>query len=82
MSVAGPADTAEIAAPDEKRGAHDPDVDLTTLPSGLRKAVRRSHPPPGPSRSGVAVAATPWPPARRAAEPRRPRLDPPPPRQV
>ena len=36
MSVAGPADTAEIAAPDEKRGAHDPDVDLTTLPSGLR----------------------------------------------
>lgn len=38
MSATGPAETAGIAAPDSTRGRHDPDVDLTTLPSGLRIA--------------------------------------------
>lgn len=41
MSVAGPTETAGIAAPALGRGAHDPDVDLTTLPSGLRIVSQR-----------------------------------------
>lgn len=41
MSVAGPAEAAEIAAPAAGRGAHDPDVGLTTLPSGLRIVSQR-----------------------------------------
>jgi predicted Zn-dependent peptidase len=37
MSATGPAETADIAAPTGNgHGAHDPDVGLTTLPSGLR----------------------------------------------
>ncbi|SFI70125.1 Predicted Zn-dependent peptidase [Bosea sp. OK403] len=37
MSATGPAETADIAAPTGNgHGVHDPDVGLTTLPSGLR----------------------------------------------
>ncbi|POR49659.1 putative Zn-dependent peptidase [Bosea psychrotolerans] len=37
MSATGPAETADIAAPTGNgHGMHDPDVGLTTLPSGLR----------------------------------------------
>ena len=37
MSVSGPAETGELAAPaGNGNGRHDPDVQLTTLPSGLR----------------------------------------------
>jgi predicted Zn-dependent peptidase len=37
MSATGPAETADIATPTSNgHGVHDPDVGLTTLPSGLR----------------------------------------------
>ena len=41
MSIAGPAEAAEIAAPAGAKGRHDPDVALTTLPSGLRIVSQR-----------------------------------------
>ena len=41
MSVAGPTEAAEIAAPAGGKGRHDPDVALTTLPSGLRIVSQR-----------------------------------------
>lgn len=41
MSVAGPAESVEIAAPAGAKGRHDPDVALTTLPSGLRIVSQR-----------------------------------------
>jgi len=41
MSATEPAETADIAAPATKKGAHDPDVSLTTLPSGLRIVSQR-----------------------------------------
>jgi predicted Zn-dependent peptidase len=41
MSATGPAETSEIAAPAASAGRHDPDVSLTTLPSGLRIASHR-----------------------------------------
>lgn len=41
MSVAGPAESVEIAAPAGAKGQHDPDVALTTLPSGLRIVSQR-----------------------------------------
>ena len=40
MSATGPAEIAEVAA-SGVRGAHDPDVGLTTLPSGLRVVSQR-----------------------------------------
>lgn len=40
MSAAGPAETGEVAA-SGVRGAHDPSVGLTTLPSGLRIVSQR-----------------------------------------
>jgi predicted Zn-dependent peptidase len=42
MSATGPAETAVIAAPiPDGHGAHDPDVGLTVLPSGLRIVSQR-----------------------------------------
>lgn len=41
MNASGPAETAELAAPEREQGAHDPDVALTTLPSGLRIVSQR-----------------------------------------
>ncbi len=41
MSVAAPAGAAGIAPLPETNGAHDPDVGLTTLPSGLRVVSQR-----------------------------------------
>ncbi|PZU94637.1 MAG: peptidase M16 [Chelatococcus sp.] len=38
MIVAGPAETAELLAPAQASGRHDPAVGLTVLPSGLRIA--------------------------------------------
>lgn len=41
MSATGPAEAAELAAPEREQGAHDRDVALTTLPSGLRIVSQR-----------------------------------------
>jgi predicted Zn-dependent peptidase len=42
MIAKGPAEAAEVAAQASRlKGAHDPDVDLTTLPSGLRIVSQR-----------------------------------------
>lgn len=42
MSATGPAEAAEIVVPGPNgHGAHDPDVGLTTLPSGLRVVSQR-----------------------------------------
>jgi len=41
MNATPPIDTAEIAAPANGAGKHDPDVGLTTLPSGLRVVSQR-----------------------------------------
>ncbi len=41
MSATGPAEMPELAAPAAPGGAHDPDVDLTVLPSGLRIVSQR-----------------------------------------
>lgn len=41
MTATGPHETAEIAAPAGAGGRHDPEVDLTTLPSGLRVVSQR-----------------------------------------
>lgn len=41
MSATPPVETVELAAPARKEGAHDPDVQLTTLPSGLRIVSQR-----------------------------------------
>ena len=41
MNATGPAETAELAAPEREQGAHDRDVALTTLPSGLRIVSQR-----------------------------------------
>lgn len=42
MSVTGPAEAADLAVPAaQSEGAHDPEVSLTTLPSGLRVVSQR-----------------------------------------
>jgi predicted Zn-dependent peptidase len=41
VSATGPAEATDLAAPARPEGAHDPEVGLTTLPSGLRIVSQR-----------------------------------------
>lgn len=41
MSATAPVEAAELAAPARPEGRHDPEVELTTLPSGLRIVSQR-----------------------------------------